>query len=153
MENETSVFNGSENGLQDSKYLAVHQFYNAFNNRNLELMQANWSHSEFIRMANPIGGIRKGWLEILEGYKKIFSSNHKVFVELFDFQFISSDKMFVITGRERGHLEAEGKKLDLRIRTTRIYHLEGAKWKQVTHHGSIDEPKLLDEYQKIILKK
>lgn len=135
----------------DSKYRVVQDFYRAFNSRDLELMKLNWSQSESILMANPIGGIRRGRDEIFNGYAKIFGSEPSVYVELFDFQFEASESMFVINGRERGHLVSGKHKVDLRIRTTRIYRLEGASWKQIVHHGSIDEPDLLNTYQQIIL--
>ena len=153
MKNETFVFNGEYRSSHDSKYEIVERFYKAFNNRDIDLMKGNWSHSESIIMANPIGGIRKGWGEILNGYEKIFSSDHLVYVELYDFQFHSTDHMFVINGRERGFIKTGSDQLDLKIRTTRIYHLEGPEWRQVAHHGSIDDPRLLEMYQKIILKK
>jgi len=144
---------GKDENFQDSKYQAVHEFYQAFNSRSLRLMQKNWSHSDTVCMANPIGGIRRGWKEIEEGYRKIFGSNHNVYVELYDFQFISTDQMFVINGRERGKLQSGNIELELKIRTSRIYQLEGATWKQVVHHGSMDDADLLKEYQKIILNK
>jgi len=147
------VFTGKDENLEDSKHCAIHEFYQAFNSRSLELMQKNWSHSDMVCMANPIGGIRRGWKEIEEGYRKIFGSNHRVYVELYDFQFISTNQMFVINGRERGTLQSGNKELELKIRTSRIYQLEGATWKQVVHHGSMDDPEHLKEYQKIILNK
>lgn len=154
MKRSLEVINGNNSKqIHDSKLEIVESFYKAFNNKDIDLMNDNWSHSESIVMANPIGGIRYGWEEILNGYRKIFSSNHKVYVELYDFQIFSSDQMFVINGRERGHLVSGNCQIDLKIRTTRIYQLEGVRWRQIIHHGSIDEPKLLEKYQNIILNK
>ncbi len=154
MKSNIQIINGKDTQRgHDSKYEIVESFYKAFNSKDLELMKKNWSHSESISMANPIGGIRRGWNEILKGYEKIFSSDHRVYVELYDFQFNSSDQMFVINGRERGNLTVGENQIDLHIRTTRIYKLEGAQWRQIVHHGSIDDPKLLEAYQKIILNK
>ena len=153
MKQKIDLITGKDSELLDSKYEVLSQFYKAFNSKDIDLMTKNWSHSESICMNNPIGGIRKGWGEISAGYKKIFASEHSVYVEFYDFQFITADTMFVANGRERGTLKYTGGTLDLRIRTTRIFKLEGAVWRQHLHHGSIDEPLLLKEYQKIILNK
>jgi ketosteroid isomerase-like protein len=38
--------------------------------------------------------------------------------------------------------------LDLAIRTTRIFRRDGSgRWRQVHHHGSIEDAKLLAAYQ------
>lgn len=55
-------------------------------------------------------------------------------------------------GRERGTLTAaDGKTLDLRIRTSRIFRRDSdGQWRQVHHHGSMDDPELLRAYQSAV---
>jgi ketosteroid isomerase-like protein len=50
-------------------------------------------------------------------------------------------------GRERGRLAKGDTRLDLEIRTTRIYRRRNGAWRQVHHHGSIETPALLAAYQ------
>ena len=50
-------------------------------------------------------------------------------------------------GRERGTLQAAGRSLELKIRTTRVFRFVGGRWRQVHHHGSIDDATLLARYQ------
>jgi hypothetical protein len=53
-------------------------------------------------------------------------------------------------GREKGLCETPSVRLELRIRTSRWFvKLRGA-WRQLHHHGSIDEPAMLAEYQRAI---
>ncbi len=40
---------------------ALSEFYEAFNNRNLEKIAKNWSQTDDIVMSNPLGGIKRGW--------------------------------------------------------------------------------------------
>jgi hypothetical protein len=40
--------------------------------------------------------------------------------------------------------------LDLRIRTTRWFVKSDGRWRQLHHHGSIEEPALLADYQRAI---
>jgi hypothetical protein len=58
--------------------------------------------------------------------------------------------MFVAVGSEKGSLEINNQTIDLAIRTSRIYTLHEAGWKQIHHHGSMDNPELLAHYQKTL---
>jgi len=131
-------------------YEALNQFYTAFNGRDFELMQKNWLCSEAIAMDNPLGGIVRGWDEIKSIYKQIFSGKAVVYVEFYDYTIMKLDGGFCAVGRERGTLEIDGKKLDLAIRTSRVYKIVDGNYRQIHHHGSIENPVLLDQYQKIL---
>jgi len=143
---------GSSKGLEiDYKiYETLNQFYKAFNNKNFELMQKNWLNSEEIAMANPLGGIKKGWKEINSMYQRIFLGKANVYVEFYDYLVIKMDGGFCAIGRERGHVEQNGEKLELVIRTSRIYKLIENEYKQIHHHGSIEKPQLLQQYQTLV---
>lgn len=126
---------------------ALAQFYGAFNNRDLALMAENWEDSEEVAMDNPLGGIKRGWAEIRSVYERIFTGTARVQVEFHDYTIHVIGEMFYAVGRERGAFAKGGKKLDLAIRTTRIFRRGGGRWRQVHHHGSIDDPSLLGAYQ------
>jgi hypothetical protein len=53
---------------------ALAQFYRALNSRDLELMKQNWDPSDEAVMDNPRGGIKRGWAEIGEVYRRLFGS-------------------------------------------------------------------------------
>ena len=129
---------------------ALTSFYTAFNDRNFGLMQANWLQTEEASMSNPLGGVKRGWYEIESVYKKIFTGPANVYVEFYDYSIHADDSMFVAVGRERGELKMNNKTIELAIRTSRIYVLHEEKWQQIHHHGSMDNPELLDRYQKVL---
>jgi ketosteroid isomerase-like protein len=126
---------------------APSQFYRAFNTRDLALMQENWDHSADASLDNPIGGIKRGWENIRPVYERVFQSPATVQVEFFDYTLHQSGELFYAVGRERGHFSSSGRSLDLAIRTTRIFRFLNGRWRQVHHHGSIDDPALLATYQ------
>ena len=128
-------------------------FYMAFNNKNYELMEQNWLQSDEASMSNPLGGIKRGWNEIKEVYKKIFNGDASVYVEFYDYSIHPTENMFITVGKERGILETNGNKIELAIRTSRIYQLHDKQWKQIHHHGSMDNPQLLNTYQSTLLNK
>jgi len=57
-------------------------------------------------------------------------------------------------GRERGQLGAGGSSpLDLAIRTTRIFRWTQGRWRQVHHHGSVDDRDALARYQQAVVQR
>jgi ketosteroid isomerase-like protein len=130
---------------------ALAQFYRAFNERDLARMAENWDTSLEVAMNNPLGGIKRGWHEIKTVYERIFYSPHKVTVEFHDFTLHVLGDVFYAVGRERGrlesHLEARETLLNLNFRTSRIFRRVNTQWRQVHHHGSIEDSQLLSAYQ------
>jgi len=126
---------------------ALAQFYRAFNLRDLALMQQNWDDSGEEAMANPLGGIRRGWPEIRKVYERIFSAPGKVEVEFYDYTLHRIGDIFYAVGRERGQAQVKGQRLDLAIRTTRVFRWSAGRWRQIHHHGSFEDANLLASYQ------
>ena len=130
---------------------ALSQFYRAFNARDMEMMAQNWTHSEDIVMDNPLGGIKRGWSQIEPVYARIFDAPAVVYVEFFDYTLHETSDLFYTVGRERGYLRTGGEELALTIRTTRVFRKIDGRWKQVHHHGSSEDLRLLSRYQAAVL--
>lgn len=136
-----------------SPYQALVQFYAAFNSGNMQMMSENWAQSDDIAMDNPLGGIKRGWVEIQQVYERIFNGPAKVYVEYFDYTIHETPEMFYAVGRERGYFRLADDELTLAIRTSRIFRKIDNCWKQVHHHGSIEDPQLLARYQSAVTNK
>lgn len=130
---------------------ALIDFYRAFNASDLEALGANWEVGEAPCMDNPIGGIRRGWPAIREGYAKLFNGPATVRVVFHDFTAQGNDDYHLFVGREKGFCETSAGRLELRIRTSRWFVKANGAWRQLHHHGSVDEPALLADYQRAIL--
>lgn len=127
---------------------ALAQFYRAFNTRDLALMAENWASADDIAMDNPLGGIARGWPAVRAIYERLFTGRARVAVGFHEYTLHRSDDMFYAVGRERGVLETPETTLALAIRTSRVFRRIAGRWRQVHHHGSIDDPRLLDAYQR-----
>lgn len=139
-------------GNQQEAMQALAQFYRALNARDLEMMRQNWANSADAAMDNPLGGIKRGWDEIRTVYEKLFSSKGHYYFEFYDYTLHESGEYFYVVGRERGELDLDGQPMQLAIRTSRIFQRDSdGKWRQVHHHGSIDDPDMLAAYQKAVL--
>ena len=141
---------GREGDFLSDEHKVLVDFYKAFNTQNMDLMKENWSEENGI-MDNPLGGILRGWSNIEAVYKKIFFSKAEVYVEFYDYSIHKQGDMFFAAGRERGYIIKNGTKINLDIRTSRIYANEDGVYKQLHHHGSITDAKLLGTYQKLVM--
>jgi hypothetical protein len=58
----------------------------------------------------------------------------------------------VFAGRERGEFTRDGVTVPLAIRTTRVFQYFGGElgWRQVHHHGSVDDPEALARYRRAV---
>lgn len=115
-------------------------------------MQQNWANSADAAMENPLGGIKRGWSEIRSIYERLLASEGVYRFEFYDYTLHEAPDLFYVVGRERGELAVEGEAMRLAIRTTRIFRRDpDRRWRQVHHHGSIDDPKMLAAYQEAVL--
>jgi hypothetical protein len=146
------VINGKEPAPHSSAPLsALNEFYRAFNGADLAGLEANWAPGDLPSMDNPIGGIRRGWDDIGAGYARLFGGRATIYVEFHDFTSQGTDDYCLFVGRERGHCDTPETTMELRMRTSRLFVRVDKVWRQLHHHGSIEEPALLANYQRIIL--
>ncbi|WP_443751097.1 YybH family protein [Asticcacaulis solisilvae] len=143
---------GHDAGLPKASALAaLSAFYEAFNSRDLDALEKNWAEGVVPVMDNPVGGTRHGWRDIAEGYKRLFYGDARVTVELHDVYEIADTDCCQFIGRETGTCETRDQILDLNIRTSRLFMRIEGRWRQVHHHGSIEQPTLLSAYQSLVL--
>ena len=150
---EQAITGSETNTDKRTPFAALVDFYHAFNSRNLERMEDNWLQNDEASMSNPLGGIKRGWNEIRQVYEKIFLGQARVYVEFYAYSIHATEEMFVAVGRERGSLTVNDKTIELAIRTSRTYRFDDGQWKQLHHHGSMDDAALLAKYQTTVLGK
>jgi hypothetical protein len=134
---------------------ALETFYYALNSRDAGVLAAVVSEHALAQLNNPVGGILRGGEAIVDLYaSKIFRGRVKVVVEFGDFVQYFGDDHAVFAGRERGTYTVDGADpRALTIRTSRYFRYDPGRrrWMQFHHHGSIDDARLLAEYQKAVL--
>lgn len=140
-----------EPGMQGARAL-LESFYFAFNQRDSLVFSHIWAPHELIQLNNPLGGILRGPENIAGLYQTIFAGRARVWVEFSDIVEFSAAAMVVFAGRETGEFALGDKVVPLSIRTSRIVQWIGPEigWRQTHHHGSIDDPRLLDTYQRAV---
>jgi hypothetical protein len=129
---------------------ALETFYYAFNNRDAKTFAELWLNDPLIQLNNPVGGIMRGIEPIVALYTRIFDGPARVQVTFEDVVQYASSDMVVFAGRERGQYEQGGSVMPLEIRTSRVFGFVEGGWRQIHHHGSIDDADLLGRYQRAI---
>lgn len=130
---------------------ALIHFYRAFSSRDLDALAVNWADGERPSMDNPIGGIRRGWPAIRDGYRTLFEGPARIQVTFHDYTQDGGSDWHLFVGREKGTCTVGETTIDLRIRTTRWFVKIDGAWRQLHHHGSIESPALLADYQRAML--
>lgn len=149
--NQTPITGKEAPCERDSPFGALVEFYKAFNNRDLALMTQNWANTDEISMSNPLGGIKRGWPELAQVYGRIFQGKAEVYVEYYDYTIHELGNTFFAVGRERGYFRTANTEISLAIRTSRVFQKIEGQWRQVHHHGSIENPDLLGCYQQSVV--
>lgn len=152
---ESAPITGNE-PLQDdgSPRTALVNFYRAFDARDLAGLQAVWADGSAglePSMSNPIGGLRRGWRDIEAAYRSLFEGQARVIVEFYDYAMQERESWCLFVGRERGFCVAPDSRLELAIRTSRLFTLIGGQWRQIHHHGSFERGSMLSAYQQAVL--
>jgi ketosteroid isomerase-like protein len=129
---------------------ALAQFYRAFNTRDLRMLDENFAHVDEVAIDNPLGGIRRGADEPHKMYEGVFNSRADVHVVFWDYTIHRAGDVFWAVGRERGTYRDGDAVKELNVRTMRIFQLIDGRWRQMHHHGSIDDAQLLAEYQSAV---
>lgn len=150
-DSKNSIGQVRELGVAGARML-MESFYYAFNHRDPEVLGRVWADHELIQLNNPIGGILRGYEPIAALYGRVFNGPASVWVEFGDIVEFQTGNMIVFAGRETGEFTVNNQTLALSIRTSRVVQWFGSEagWKQVHHHGSIDDPRLLAAYQQAV---
>ncbi|HEY7889512.1 MAG TPA: nuclear transport factor 2 family protein [Steroidobacteraceae bacterium] len=125
---------------------ALVQFYRALHSRDLVLIEQNWDASPEAAMDNPLGGIKRGWSEIRATYERLFASPWEYSFPFWDYTLHAAGAVFWVVGRERGRLTRGEQVIEVPIRTTRLFRRADGRWRQIHHHGSVEEPSVLARY-------
>lgn len=129
---------------------ALESFYYALNNRDSDSLAKTWSDHSLAQLNNPLGGMLRGGDAISELYQRIFTGPVGVWVRFADIVEYAGEGHVVYAGRETGEYSVDGTAAPLSIRTSRFFHYDDGRWCQYHHHGSIDDPAMLEAYQRAV---
>ncbi len=98
METIKGTITGMENIKdQTDPYSALVEFYKAFNNGNLKLMQQNWLQTSEASMSNPLGNLFRGWEQISAVYNGSSMDQLKSMLNIITLRFIRLGTCFVLS--------------------------------------------------------
>lgn len=112
------------------------RFYQAFNRRDLMLMQAVWQKGEASACVHPGWEVLKGFDVIIQSWEKIFSGSENLEIKVSEVK-VTGDGGMVWVGCQENlfALSTSGVQLS-KVHATNLFKREGDHWKMVLHHAS-----------------
>jgi ketosteroid isomerase-like protein len=128
---------------------ALESFYYALNHGDFDVLSAVWADDPLALLNNPLGGSLYG-SEITDLYRGVLRGAARLNIEFGSIIEYAGPDHVVFAGRETGsYVDPSGNELALAIRTTRYFRFDAdaGRWAMLHHHGSIDDPRALRDYQ------
>jgi hypothetical protein len=129
---------------------ALETYYYALNRADMPVLAALWSGHDLAQLDDPVGGTERSPAAIADLYRHLFCGAVNVQVTFTDAVTYDLGDAVVFAGRERGtYRRNDGRRVALDVRTSRLFGWDDARrrWAQLHHHGSIDDPFALADYQ------
>ena len=114
---------------------ANRSFYAALERRDIDEMEACWSHEDDVACAHPGWHRLDGWDEVSRSWSAIFANSRAWRVHCEGARAVASGELAVVFCVE--NLEAVGGHGDpARMQATNVFRKEGGVWKMIHHHAS-----------------
>ena len=112
------------------------QFYRAFENLDVGLMDSMWAHQEYVTCIHPGWSIRVGWPAVRDSWVVIFNNTFSMEFELTELQVqVAADIAWVICTENISSRVGESPQ-NSRVVATNLFERIGEEWKIIHHHGS-----------------
>ncbi len=112
------------------------QFYRAFENLDVGLMDSMWAHEEYVTCIHPGWSIRLGWPAVRDSWVVIFNNTFSMEFELTELQVqVAADVAWVICTENISSRVGESPQ-NSRVVATNLFERIGDEWKIIHHHGS-----------------
>jgi len=111
-------------------------FYKAFENLDIDAMEAIWSKANYVKCIHPGWNLLIGWDAIRRSWVDIFSNTDYMEFTLTHLNIQLFDQIAWVVLTENIWGSAGGEIIESSILATNIFEKQGALWLMIHHHGS-----------------
>lgn len=115
---------------------ANERFYRAFEQLDVDEMEAAWSHGEHVKCVHPGWPLLSGWPAIRESWQAIFASTAEMRFTIGDVNVVAGDTMACVTCTESILAEVRGRISVTSILATNVFERAPQGWRMILHHAS-----------------
>ncbi|MFQ5450194.1 MAG: nuclear transport factor 2 family protein [Nitrospinaceae bacterium] len=115
---------------------ANERFYNAFNQKDLDLMKAVWHNGPGVACIHPGWEVLKGYDSIIHSWENIFLGPHNLEIKLSDIEVTESGGLVWVGCQENlFSMSLSGVQVS-KVHATNLFKRVRQSWKMVLHHAS-----------------
>jgi ketosteroid isomerase-like protein len=114
-----------------------HEAHRAFMKGDPESVKGIWSHQEDVSVANPFGGVFRGWEQVAAAVDRSVSSVDDGVVGDFEViaKHVSTDLAYVVQLEHYTSRAKTGEQVPFSLRATMIFRREDGVWKLLHRHA------------------
>lgn len=111
-------------------------FYEAFENLDMQAMEACWQPGADVSCLHPGGPWLQGWDDVMASWEAIMANTGYIEFEIDVLSVRISDPVAWVTCTERITSVGQGGTAEAEVAATNVFLLGGDGWRLVLHHGS-----------------
>jgi ketosteroid isomerase-like protein len=125
-----------ESQVLDDILQANEAFYRAFQNLDINQMEAIWHQASYIQCFHPGWGLLRGWEAVMTSWRRIFENTRGVRIVLTEVHAEVRGQIAWVTQYENLSSEIDGEASSGVVLATNVFEKHPAGWFMIHHHGS-----------------
>ena len=109
----------------DDVHEANASFYRAFEQLDIDAMEAVWSHGEHVKCVHPGWPLLSGWPAVRESWRAIFASTEEMRFTISDVNVVAAEGLASVTCTENILSEVQGRVSVTSILATNLFERRG----------------------------
>ncbi|MFQ5949501.1 MAG: nuclear transport factor 2 family protein [Nitrospiria bacterium] len=111
-------------------------FYQAFENLDIQQMDAVWVKEDYVKCVHPGWEVRIGWQEVRDSWVLIFNNTYEIKFSVNVLDILVNGNWAWTICMEMISTQDQGKWVDGRVVSTNLFECRDGRWLLIHHHGS-----------------
>lgn len=112
------------------------RFYEAFENADIDTLEAVWSHGRHVKCIHPGWTVLEGWSAVKKSWTDIFSRGMEMKISLRNVTVEVYGTLGVVILMEEIVYQSGKVRNSGTVMATNLFEFDGREWKMIHHHGS-----------------
>jgi limonene-1,2-epoxide hydrolase len=123
-------------GVHPDVAAANERFYQAFEALDLDLMDAVWAHTEYVKCVHPGWPLLVGWEAVRDSWRVIFQNTAEMRFTIGDVATVATASVAWVTCTENILQSVQGRLSVTCVLATNLFERGADGWRMIHHHAS-----------------